>query len=40
MIMGERSEGMLLAADVEGKPFLLRVDERESKSIPPGTKIK
>lgn len=40
MIMGEQSEGMLLAADIEGKPFLLRVDERESKLIPPGTKIK
>ena len=37
-IMGIESQGMLLAADLNNEPFLLKIDER--KSIPPGTKIK
>jgi methionine--tRNA ligase beta chain len=37
-IMGIYSQGMLLAADINNEPFLLKVDER--KPIPPGTKIK
>jgi methionine--tRNA ligase beta chain len=37
-IMGIESRGMLLAADLNSEPFLLKVDER--KKIPPGTRIK
>jgi methionine--tRNA ligase beta chain len=35
-LMGIESQGMLLAADVEGRPILLRPDEE----VPPGTKIR
>ena len=35
-LMGIESQGMLLAADVEGKPVLLKPDEE----VPPGTKIR
>ena len=38
-IMGFESQGMLLAADVNNEPFLLKVDEKRGE-IPPGTKIK
>jgi methionine--tRNA ligase beta chain len=38
-IMGIESQGMLLAADFNNEPFLLKVDEKRGK-IPPGTKIK
>lgn len=37
-IMGLISQGMLLAADLNNEPFLLKIDER--KPIPPGCKIK
>ena len=37
-IMGFESQGMLLAADLNNEPFLLKIDER--KQIPPGTRIK
>jgi len=37
-IMGFESRGMLLAADLNNEPFLLKIDER--KPIPPGCKIK
>ena len=37
-IMGILSEGMLLAADLNNEPFLLKIDEK--KPIPPGAKIK
>ncbi|MFX1497462.1 MAG: methionine--tRNA ligase [Promethearchaeota archaeon] len=40
MIMGLESKGMLLAADVNNEPFLLKIDEKKGKSVPPGTKIK
>lgn len=40
IIMGELSEGMLLAADFKGEPFLLMIDERNGKDVPPGSKIK
>lgn len=36
--MGVESQGMLLAADLNNEPFLLKIDER--KPIPPGTKIR
>jgi len=36
--MGIESHGMLLAADLNHEPFLLKIDER--KPIPPGSKIK
>ena len=36
MIFGLKSQGMLLAADVNGKPVLLKPDEE----VPPGTKIR
>ena len=35
-LMGEKSDGMLLAADINGEPILLDVD----KEVPPGTEIK
>ena len=35
-LMGVESRGMLLAASVEGKPFLLSVDE----NVPPGTEVR
>ncbi|MHA1804160.1 MAG: methionine--tRNA ligase subunit beta [Promethearchaeota archaeon] len=37
--MGYESQGMLLAVDVNGEPFLLKVDER-GKNIPPGSQVK
>ncbi len=40
MIMGLESQGMLLAADLNNEPFLLKIDERNGKSIPPGSIIK
>ena len=39
-IMGYESQGMLLAADFNNEPFLLKIDERKGKKIPPGSKIK
>jgi len=36
ILKGIESQGMLLAADVEGRPILLRPD----KEVPPGTKIR
>lgn len=39
-ILGIESEGMLLAADVKGKPFLLKIDELKKDSVPAGSKIK
>jgi len=35
-IKGVESQGMLLAADIGGKPVLLKPDEE----VPPGTKIR
>lgn len=35
-LMGEKSDGMLLAADINGEPILLAID----KEVPPGTEIK
>ncbi|MFX1501897.1 MAG: methionine--tRNA ligase subunit beta [Promethearchaeota archaeon] len=37
-IMGFESQGMLLAADLNNEPFLLKIDER--KPVSPGSKIK
>jgi len=34
-LMGEKSDGMLLAADIDGEPILLNLD----KEVPPGTGI-
>ncbi len=39
-IMGLESQGMILAADLNNEPFLLKIDERNGKSIPPGSIIK
>lgn len=39
-IMGFESQGMLLAADFDNEPFLLKIDERRGKIITPGSKIK
>ncbi|MFX1366204.1 MAG: methionine--tRNA ligase subunit beta [Promethearchaeota archaeon] len=36
--MGIESQGMLLAADLNNEPFLLKIDER--KPVPPGSKIR
>ena len=35
-LIGIESQGMLLTADIEGKPVLLKPDEE----VPPGTKIR
>ncbi|MHA1148197.1 MAG: methionine--tRNA ligase subunit beta [Promethearchaeota archaeon] len=40
VIMGVESQGMLLAADVSGQPFLLKIDEQKGKQVPPGAIIK
>jgi methionyl-tRNA synthetase len=34
-LMGEKSDGMLLAADIDGEPILLNLD----KEVPPGTEV-
>lgn len=39
-IMGYESQGMLLAADFNNRPFLLKIDESKGIKIPPGSKIK
>jgi methionine--tRNA ligase beta chain len=39
-IMGERSEGLILAADVGNRPYLLKLDKEISTFIPPGTRIR
>ena len=39
-IMGLESHGMLLAADLNNEAFLLNIDERNGKSIPPGSIVK
>lgn len=39
-IMGLESHGMLLAADHNGEPFLLKIDERNGKMVPIGSTIK
>ncbi len=39
-IMGLESQGMLLAADLNNEPFLLKIDERKGQNIPPGSVIK
>ena len=39
-IMGLESQGMLLAADLNNEPFLLKIYERNGKSVPPGSIIK
>jgi len=39
-IMGLESQGMLLAADFNGEPFLLKTDERNGKTIPIGSVVK
>ena len=38
-MMGLESQGMLLAADVEDTPFLLKLPKDDVDSIPPGTPI-
>lgn len=39
-ILGLESQGMLLAADFNGEPFLLKIDERNGKNVPIGSVIK
>ena len=39
-IRGIESQGMLLAADVNDEPFLLKIDENKRDLVPPGSKIK
>jgi len=38
-MMGLESQGMLLAADVDDAPFLLRLPKEDVDRIPPGTPI-
>lgn len=39
-LMGIESQGMLLAADVDNKAVLLKVDEKFTETVKPGTKIR
>ncbi|MGV9198587.1 MAG: hypothetical protein ACOC4M_07085 [Promethearchaeia archaeon] len=39
-IMGELSEGLLLAADVGNQPYILKLDQDIASQIPSGTKIR
>lgn len=39
-LMGIESQGMLLAADVDKKAVLLKVDEKFISKVKPGTKIR
>jgi len=39
-LMGVQSNGMVLAADVENKPFLLKLEEDKKDLVPPGSKIR
>ncbi len=40
-LMGLESQGMILAADVDDKPFLLEVDEKPGdESIPAGARVR
>ncbi|TFF87593.1 MAG: hypothetical protein EU550_02950 [Promethearchaeota archaeon] len=39
-IMGIKSEGMVLAADVNHQPILLKLDEEKRDIVPPGSQIK
>jgi methionyl-tRNA synthetase len=39
-LMGLESQGMLLAADVDDKAVLLKVDEKYSDKVQPGSKIR
>lgn len=39
-IMGLESQGMILAADLNKEPFLLKIDEKNGKNVPPGSIIK
>ncbi|MFO8018447.1 MAG: hypothetical protein R6U96_07415 [Promethearchaeia archaeon] len=39
-IMGKRSEGLLLAADVGNQPYILKLDRDVAAHIPSGTKIR
>jgi methionyl-tRNA synthetase len=39
-LMGMESQGMLLAADVENRAVLLKVDEKYIEKVKPGTKIR
>ena len=39
-IMDFESQGMLLAADVNNEPFLLKIDENKRERVPPGSRIK
>lgn len=39
-IMGVKSEAMVLAADVDGKPVLLKLDSKKEEMVPAGSKIK
>ncbi len=38
-MMGLESQGMLLAADVDDKPYLLRIPKEDLEDIPPGTPV-
>lgn len=38
-LMGFDSNGMILAADVDDKPFLLKIPDKFSDDIPTGTKV-
>ena len=38
-MMGMESQGMLLAADVDDKPFLLKLPNDDTSEVPPGTPV-
>lgn len=39
-MMGMMSQGMLLAADVDDKPFLLKLPDELSDEVPAGSKVR
>jgi methionine--tRNA ligase beta chain len=39
-LMGIESQGMLLAADVDNQPVLLKIDDKFLDSVQPGTRIR
>jgi methionyl-tRNA synthetase len=39
-LMGIESQGMIMAADVENKAVLLKIDDKYLDSVPPGAKIR
>ena len=39
-LMGIESQGMILAADVENRPYIITLEESNKNLVPPGSRIK